>query len=133
MLKKLATSVLFRWAVAIMATAHTSQGPTWCRPLKFYNQLTGKRVRLCQQGKGYMSRPFQIEPYGVEKSESDRSEVRTTPRKIFWESLWRHTQCALLSLLGRWWRSCRSPETFRADSLQRWSLFTRSPSDYWCL
>ena len=33
------------------------------------------------------SRPFQIEPYGVGTSESNRSEMRTTQWKIFWESL----------------------------------------------
>jgi hypothetical protein len=43
--------------------------------------------KAVDKGRGYMSKPFQIEPYGVETSESDRSEMRTTQWEIFWESL----------------------------------------------
>ena len=62
----------------------------------YFSKLTplipaGKRIRIPQkavdEGRGYVSSPFQIEPYGVGTSESDRSETRTTRWKVFWESV----------------------------------------------
>ena len=39
--------------------------------------------KVVDKGRGYTSRPFQIEPYGVETSESDRSEMRLLSRRSF--------------------------------------------------